>query len=208
MARPIPELAPVTTARWPWPGSEEIDASVALAVRFGFDAPERLARTLDAIDARLGSAPFHHRLTAMRDEEGCSLTSSFWIAEARALLGQTDRARTAFTALLESLDQEGVSSEMIDPDTGEWLGNPPQGLTNLGLVECAVALSDCDGDGEAGNGPEGRPPFRVRRFRRRPSRRRPLRRCSCLPGKPAGHRRARSRPAGRDGRIRSARRTS
>ncbi|MFN4040286.1 MAG: glycoside hydrolase family 15 protein [Brevundimonas sp.] len=127
-----------------WPGSEEIDASVALAVRFGFDAPERLAGTLDAIDARLGAGPFHHRLTATKDEEGCFLACSFWIAEARALLGQTDRARTAFTALLESLDQEGVYPEMIDPDTGEWLGNLPQGLTHLALVECAVALSGQD----------------------------------------------------------------
>lgn len=100
----------------------------------------RLARTLDAIDAALGAGSYHHRLTTTKGEKGCFLACSFWIAEARALLGQRDRAEAAFSALIEGLDSEGGRPEMIDPGTGEWLGNLPQGLTHLALVHCAVAL--------------------------------------------------------------------
>ncbi len=125
-----------------WPGSDEIDAGMALAVRFGFPNRERLAKTLDAIDTRLGVGPWHYRLTSLRNEEGCFLACSFWMAEARALLGQKDHAEVAFRALIEGLDREGVYPEMIDPDTGAWLGNLPQGLTHLAIVHCAVALAE------------------------------------------------------------------
>jgi len=124
-----------------WAGSSEIDASMALAVRFGFGEPARMASTLDAIEAALGAHPWHYRLTTTRDEEGCFLACSFWIAEARALLGQTVAAEAAFGALIDGLDSEGVYPEMIDPKTGQWLGNLPQGLTHLAIVHCAVALA-------------------------------------------------------------------
>lgn len=125
-----------------WAGSQEIDASMALAVRFGFDSRERLAKTLDAIDRHLGVEPYHYRLTATRGEEGCFLACSFWLAEARALLGQKAEANTRFEALVAGLGSEGVYPEMIDPETGEWLGNLPQGLTHLAIVHCAAALDE------------------------------------------------------------------
>jgi GH15 family glucan-1,4-alpha-glucosidase len=124
-----------------WAGSREIDASVALAVRFGFGEDERMSRTLDVIDRTLGAGPWHHRLTETRHEEGCFLACSFWVAEARALLGQTSQAEAAFVALIEGLDREGVYPEMIDPKSGAWLGNLPQGLTHLSLIHCAAALT-------------------------------------------------------------------
>lgn len=125
-----------------WAGSEEVDASIALAVRFGFEEPERLSRTLDVIESELGAGVWHYRQSDLRDREGCFLACTFWVAEARALLGQVDRAEAMFEAAIEALDQEGVYPEMIDPDTGEWLGNLPQGLTHLAIVHCAVTLSD------------------------------------------------------------------
>lgn len=124
-----------------WPGSTAIDASLALAVRFDFGETGRLEKTLDAIQSTLGTGPWHHRLTTTRGEEGCFLACSFWIAEARALLGQKDQAEAEFKALIQGLDREGVYPEMIDPQTGEWLGNLPQGLTHLAIVHCAVALA-------------------------------------------------------------------
>ena len=124
-----------------WAGSTEIDASMALAVRFGFGEPGRMRATLDAIQAALGAGPYHHRLTATKDEEGCFLACSFWMAEARALLGEIDEAEAMFRALIDGLDSEGVYPEMIDPQTEEWLGNLPQGLTHLAIVHCAVTLA-------------------------------------------------------------------
>ncbi|WP_395942867.1 glycoside hydrolase family 15 protein [Brevundimonas sp.] len=125
-----------------WPGSTEIDASLALGVRFGYGPPARQRATLDAIDKALGAGPYHYRLTITRDEEGCFLACSFWMVEARVHLGQRARAEADFRALITSLDREGVYPEMIDPDTGEWLGNLPQGLTHLAIVHCIAALAE------------------------------------------------------------------
>jgi GH15 family glucan-1,4-alpha-glucosidase len=123
-----------------YPGSRKLDASLALAVRFGFDGRERLALTLDAIDRELGTGPFHHRYSGMQDEEGCFLACSFWMIEARAELGQRDEARRRFDRLTAALAHgHGVLSEMVDPATGAFLGNLPQGLSHLAhLMTMAV----------------------------------------------------------------------
>lgn len=118
-----------------YPGSGKLDASVALAVRFGFDGHDRLAATLDALDRHLGCGGLHYRYSGMRQEEGCFVACSFWMAEARFLMGQRD----AGVALLDGLQARlgrgvGVFSEMVDPDSGMFLGNLPQGLSHLAHV--------------------------------------------------------------------------
>lgn len=127
------------------PGTERLDAALALAVRFRFDGQDRLESTLDAIDKELGSGPFHYRYSDVHVEEGCFLACSFWMAEARALLGQRDRARAMVTAITKGLDRGvGIYSEMVDPRTGAYLGNLPQGLTHLAHIMAieAIALSN------------------------------------------------------------------
>ena len=125
-----------------YPGSDRLDASIALAVRFRFDGHERLARTLDAIDRELGCAPLHYRYSDVAVEEHCFLACTFWMAEARALLGQKARARRQFDKALAVLDGGmGVYAEMCDPATGECWGNFPQGLTHLALIQAAATIS-------------------------------------------------------------------
>jgi GH15 family glucan-1,4-alpha-glucosidase len=122
-------------------GSERLDASLALAVRFRFDGQARLRSTLDAIDRELGRGPYHYRYTDVEKEEGCFLACSFWMVEARALLGQKEEATRAFEALIAALDRGvGIYSEMVDPRTGAYLGNLPQGLTHLAVIQAAATL--------------------------------------------------------------------
>ena len=126
-----------------YPGSDKLDASLALAVRFGFDGRERLLLTLDAIDRELGAGPFHYRYTGMHAEEGCFLACSFWMVSARAQLGFVAEARERFDRLTAALSQgHGVLSEMVDPGTGDFLGNLPQGLSHLSHLMALSVLND------------------------------------------------------------------
>jgi GH15 family glucan-1,4-alpha-glucosidase len=125
-----------------YPGSDRLDASIALAVRFRFDGADRLVRTLDAIDAELGANGFHYRYSGAEREEGCFLACTFWMIEARALLGERDTAGKQFDAVMHGLDRGvGIYSEMVDPETGCFLGNLPQGLTHLALLQAAATLA-------------------------------------------------------------------
>ena len=71
-----------------YPGSDRLDASLALAVRFEFGNPDRLRATCEAIDRDLGRGPYHYRYTGVDAEEGCFLACTFWLVEALALLGR------------------------------------------------------------------------------------------------------------------------
>ncbi len=123
------------------PGTERLDASLALAVRFGFDGRDRLSSTLDAIREELGRGPFLYRYSGADREEGAFLACSFWLAEALAELGRQDEAEDIFTGTLRSLPESvGILSEMVDPKTGDFLGNTPQGLSHLALIHAACTL--------------------------------------------------------------------
>ena len=125
-----------------YPGSERLDASLALAVRFGYPQKDRLRSTLEAVQAELGSGAFHYRYSEVDQEEGCFLACTFWIAEAWALLDQQERANETFLAALHGLDRGvGIYSEMIDPHNRQYLGNLPQGLTHLALLGAASTLA-------------------------------------------------------------------
>lgn len=124
-----------------WPGSDVIDASLALTVRFGFGSPARQEATLAAIDGELGCGLFHHRMSGVQTSEGCFLACSFWVAEAKARLGRTEEARASLDALIMALGGIGPLPEMAEAKTGRWLGNMPQGLTHIAIIQAASAVA-------------------------------------------------------------------
>lgn len=125
-----------------WPGSDMLDASVALAVRFRFGADGRMEKTIRALDRELGAGPFHYRYSGVDKEEACFLACTFWIIEAKALLGEQAEAEAHFEAAIAGLGRgQGIYAEMVDAKTGAYLGNLPQGLTHLALIQAASTIA-------------------------------------------------------------------
>lgn len=124
-----------------YPGSDRLDASIALAVRFGYPSRARLHSTLEAVQQALGSGAYHYRYSGAEQEEGCFLACTFWLIEAWAILDQRGRAEQAYDQALSGLAHGvGIYSEMVDPSTGHYLGNLPQGLTHLAALRAALAI--------------------------------------------------------------------
>ncbi|NTB87545.1 glycoside hydrolase family 15 protein [Agrobacterium tumefaciens] len=126
-----------------FPGSNRLDASLALAVRFGFDGRDKLVATMEAIDRELGAGSFHYRYSGAEQEEGCFIACSFWVAEAWAMLGNPKRAGERLEDLQQALARDsGLYAEMVDPETKTFLGNLPQGLSHLAHLMALSTLND------------------------------------------------------------------
>jgi GH15 family glucan-1,4-alpha-glucosidase len=131
-----------------WAGAESLDAGVLRAVRMGYPERERLSSTVDTIRERLAAAPgLIYRTSEHVGQEGAFVACSFWAVEALARLGRLDEACEAMELILPYANDLGLFSEQIDPSSGELLGNFPQGLSHLALVNAAGAIQDAAGRG-------------------------------------------------------------
>ena len=125
-------------------GTEELDAAMLLAIRTGFLKPDdpRASSTIDAIRAALGAGgPLLYRYSGQEGKEGAFLACSFWLVEALARVRRVEEARETMEELLELANDVGLYSEEIDPASGELLGNFPQGLTHLSLINAAALVT-------------------------------------------------------------------
>jgi len=127
----------------------EVDASLLYIVRVGMLPPDdpRMLATIDAIRAELGKDDlvyrYDTRLTkdGLPSGEGAFLPCSFWLAEALELAGRTAESRELFEKLLARRNDVGLLSEEIDPESGAFLGNMPQALTHIGLLNAAICMA-------------------------------------------------------------------
>jgi pentatricopeptide repeat protein len=125
-----------------------MDGSLLLLPTVGFVAydDERMIRTVNLIRKELDEDGLIRRYPigddGMDGKEGAFLACSFWLVECLARQGRLDEAREVFERALSTSNDLRLFSEEYDTETGEMLGNFPQGLTHLSLIAAAVALAE------------------------------------------------------------------
>jgi GH15 family glucan-1,4-alpha-glucosidase len=126
-------------------GDDSLDASVLLHATSGFDRGPRMSSTIDAIRDELGRGPLVYRYSGAEQEEGAFVACSFWMASALACVGRHDEATALMDELVELSNDVGLLAEMIEPNDRSFLGNLPQGLSHIGLINAAITIEELSG---------------------------------------------------------------
>jgi GH15 family glucan-1,4-alpha-glucosidase len=126
-------------------GSAELDSSLLLGALMEYPSKRdpNLSATITALRRELGTGPLLNRYSGedgLGGTEGAFLCCSFWLADALARAGRIDEATVLMEQLIGLANDVGLYAEEIDHQSGEFLGNMPQGLVHLALINAAISI--------------------------------------------------------------------
>ena len=161
-------------------GSTALDASLLMIPLVGFLPPDdpRVEGTVAAIQRELMADGFVRRyettdgVDGLPPGEGAFLPCSFWLADNLALMGRLPEARALYERLIGVANDVGLLAEEYDPQAGRLLGNFPQAMSHVALVNTAANLTGTVSPARSRSGVAAPPPVRLTGRRRRPPRRR------------------------------------
>ena len=129
-------------------GSSETDASLLRMPLLGFlpaDDP-RIVGTVAKIekDLRVTDHLFrrYREDDGLKGEDNAFLLLSFWYVNVLIQMDRIDEAKVVFESILDRGNHLGLFSEEIDFQTGDQLGNFPQAITHLGVINVALHLNE------------------------------------------------------------------
>lgn len=127
------------------------DAPDASLLRLAWRGPwppdhRNVVGTVDRVLRQLSSGPHVYRYPSSTEDglppgEGASVACGFWAVRALAAVGRWDEAHERMEALVGFAGPLGLLPEQADPLTGDFLGNLPQALSHLSLIQAARALA-------------------------------------------------------------------
>jgi GH15 family glucan-1,4-alpha-glucosidase len=134
-------------------GDTRLDASLLLLPALGFLPPDdpRIQGTIAAIERELVEDGLVLRYRAEPEVdglpagEGTFLACSFWLVDAYAMCGRHADAHALFERLVALANDVGLLAEEYDPKAKRLLGNFPQALSHIALVNSARNLSELTG---------------------------------------------------------------
>jgi GH15 family glucan-1,4-alpha-glucosidase len=127
-------------------GQSLADASTLLVPALGFLPPAdpSILATIEVVQRDLSDGVHVHRYRSadgLPGDEGAFLLCSFWLLDALVHAGRLEEAEVMLDRLFGLANDVGMYSEMIDPSTGEQLGNTPQAFTHMAVVTSCSAIS-------------------------------------------------------------------
>ena len=125
--------------------SSHLDASLLLMAQVGFLPPDdpRVLSTIAAIEGELLVEGLVMRYStetgvdALPAGEGAFLPCSFWLADSLLITGRREEGEALFERLLALCNDVGLLAEEFDPRSKHMLGNFPQALTHMALINTA-----------------------------------------------------------------------
>ena len=141
-------------------GHKDLDATALAVAMYEMLPPTdpRVVSTVKVLQEKLSNKGFLYRYVPEESEfhqpEGVFIICTLWLVNVLAQMGRREEAEALFSRVTETANDLGLFAEEFDPETGEMLGNFPQALTHIGVINAALNL-------------EGRPSGKGRRSGRR-----------------------------------------
>ncbi|QDU37683.1 Trehalase [Maioricimonas rarisocia] len=134
--------------------NRHIDASVLPVGLSGILPPDddRIRSTVERVREELSRDGLVYRYgmdDGLPGRDATFTLCSYWLVMNLARLGELEDACRIFDRICGHANDLGLLSEQIDAESGQLLGNFPQGFAHLGLIRAALAIAEADRTGRS-----------------------------------------------------------